>query len=52
LAATLGKIQRKLSNCDKLKNDKEFMKIVRVLSHYKNLTNDQLYKDLTRFGKD
>jgi len=52
LAATLGKIQGELSNCDKLINDEDFFKIVKVLSHYKNLTNDQLYKDLTRFGKD
>ncbi len=51
LAATLGRIHSDLSNNNTLKNDTKFFEIIKTLNHFKNLTTNQLYKDLSRFGK-
>jgi hypothetical protein len=52
LAATLGKIHSELSNNDTLSGDNDFFEIVNVLSPFSELTRQQLYKDLSRHGKD
>ena len=52
LAAILGKIHSELSNVDKFSSDTDYFNIVKTLSHYSNLPNDQLYKALTRMRKD
>lgn len=52
LAATLGKIHSELGNVDKFSSDIEYFKIVKCLSHYTDLSNDELYKSLTRNRKD
>lgn len=52
LAATLGKIHSELSNVDKFSGDTDYFNIIKCLSHYSTLSNDELYKALTRSRKD
>lgn len=48
VAKALGEIHKELSNENKLSTDKEYFKIIRVLNHFKNETEVDLYKALTR----
>ena len=52
LAATLGKIHSELSNVDKFSSDTNYFNIVKSLSHFVDLSDDEIYKALTRFRKD
>lgn len=52
LAMILGEIHSKLSNIDVFSNDTKYFKIVKSLSHFKDYSNDKLYKALTRHGRD
>ena len=47
LAKVLSPIHKELSE-KPLKSDKEFFKILKVLNHFKNLSNVQLYDAITR----
>jgi hypothetical protein len=48
VAKALGEIHKELSNENKLSTDTEYFKIIRVLNHFKNETEGDLYKALTR----
>jgi hypothetical protein len=48
VAKALGEIHKVLSNENKLSTDTEYFKIIRVLNHFKNETEGDLYKALTR----
>jgi hypothetical protein len=48
VAKALGEIHKELSNENKLSTDTEYFKIIRVFSHFKNETEGDLYKALTR----
>lgn len=48
VAKALGEIHKELSNENKLSTDTEYFKIIRVLNHFKNETEGNLYKALTR----
>jgi hypothetical protein len=48
VAKALGEIHQKLSNENKLITDKDYFKIIRVLSHFKDEIEGDLYKALTR----
>ena len=48
VAQALGEIHKELSNENKLSTDTEYFKIIRVLNHFKNETEGDLYKALTR----
>ena len=47
LAKTLRPIHKELSE-KALKSDTDFFKIVRILSHFENLNDDEIYKTITR----
>lgn len=48
LAKSLGEIHKELSNENKLTTDTEYFKLIRVLSHFENEKQIDLYKALTR----
>ena len=48
LAKALGWVHKELSNENKLSADTNYFNLVRVLSHFKEETQDDLYKALTR----
>jgi len=48
IATVFNSIHKELSNCDKLKEDIEYFKIIRVLNHFKNLSDNDIYKHITR----
>jgi hypothetical protein len=52
LAAALGKIHSLLGFVDKFTSDIEYFKIIKSLNHYSNISNDELYRSLTRNRKD
>lgn len=52
LAQVLGSIHRDLGFTNTLKEDREFLEIVRVLNQFTLLNDTQLIKDLQRFGSE
>ena len=52
LASILGKIHSELSNVDKFSSDTNYFEVVKCLSHFTKLSNEELYKSLTRHRKD
>ena len=48
VAKALGEIHKELSNENKLSTDTEYFNIIRVLSHFQNEKERDLYKALTR----
>lgn len=48
VAKALGEIHEELSNENKLSTDNNYFQLIRVLSHFKEETKDDLYKALTR----
>lgn len=48
LAKALGEIHKELSNENKLTTDTNYFKLIRVLNHFENETEGDLYKALTR----
>jgi hypothetical protein len=48
IAKILGEVHRELSNSDTLISDLEYFNLIRVLNHFQNDKNHDLYKALTR----
>ncbi len=48
LATTLNSIHKKLSNGKKLKSDFEYLKLIRVLNHFENDSEDRIYRTITK----
>jgi len=48
IAKVLGEIHKELSNENKLSTDNKYFELIRVLSHFENEVNANLYKALTR----